>query len=72
MPASGEHVGVGEKILNDKQGAAVMTGRTIDVDGNLTLLCAIVIGSIDEADTVTGATAATTGNGQNANFDFWG
>ena len=49
-----------------------MTGRTIDVEGNLTLLCAIVIGSVDETDTVSSATAAATGNGQNSNFDFWG
>jgi len=49
-----------------------MTGRTIDVEGNLTLLCAIVIGTIDETDTVSGATAVATGNGQNSNFDFWG
>ena len=48
-----------------------MTGRTVDVEGNLTLLCAIVIGTVDDLDTVSSATAVTTGEGQNSNFDFW-
>lgn len=46
-------------------------GRYVDVEGNLTLLCAIVIGTVDEADTVSSATAADAGNKQNSNYDFW-
>ena len=48
-----------------------MQGREVDVDGNLTLLCAIVVGTVDETDTVSSATAVGTGEGQNANYDFW-
>ena len=47
------------------------TGRMVDVEGNLTLLCAIVIGTVDETDTVSSATAAKTGTEPNANYDFW-
>lgn len=49
----------------------VQTGRMVDVDGNLTMLCAIAIGTVDETDVVSSATGTTTGEGQNANFDFW-
>lgn len=48
-----------------------MTGRMVDVAKNLQLVCAIVIGKIDETDAVTGASASTTGYEQNQNFSFW-
>lgn len=46
-------------------------GRYVNVEGNLTLLCAVVIGTVDETDTVSSATAAAVGNKQNSNYDFW-
>lgn len=48
-----------------------MTGRMVDVNGNLQLLDVIVMGKIDEVDASTGATAASTGYKQNQNFSFW-
>lgn len=48
-----------------------MTGRNVDVEGNLTLLCAITIGKVDETDVATGATGISTGYGMNDNYDFW-
>ena len=48
-----------------------MTGRMVDVAKNLQLVCAIVMGKIDETDAVTGASASTTGYEQNQNFSFW-
>lgn len=45
---------------------------TIPLDGNVTLLCAMLIGSIDETDTVTGATLnVALSEKRMANFDFW-
>ena len=42
---------------------------TIPLEGNVTLLCAILIGSIDETDAATGAT--TLPEKRMSNFDFW-
>lgn len=47
------------------------TGRYVDVGDNLTLLCALVVGKIDETDAASGATGVSTGYKQNENFDFW-
>ena len=42
---------------------------TIPLEGNVTLLCAILIGSIDETDTASGATELP--EKRMDNFDFW-
>ncbi len=45
---------------------------TIPLDGNVTLLCAIVIGKVDEVDTVTSTTMeASYKAGMRENYDFW-
>lgn len=46
-------------------------GREVEVDGNLTLLCAIVIGTIDESNPESNTSCYTTSNGQNNNYNFW-
>lgn len=46
-------------------------GREVAVEGNLTLLCALVIGTIDESNPESNTSCYTTTNGQNNNYNFW-
>lgn len=51
-----------------------MTGKYVDVEGNLTLLCAIVLGRIDETDAISGATGTEENwnlGQKQYNYNFW-
>ena len=45
---------------------------TIPLEGNVTLLCVIVIGKVDEIDTTTSTTVKENYKmGMRGNYDFW-
>lgn len=64
-----------EKYMTSKNGATAFDhyvmalDDTIPCEGNVTLLCAILVGKIDEADAVSGATKYSEPRMQN--YDFW-
>lgn len=67
-----------DKYLEPKEGGDSFTHYTIALDreieaqGNLTLVCACLIGKIDEVDATTGATInADYKQGMRGNYDFW-
>ncbi len=67
-----------EKYMTSKDGSdsfdhyVAALDDTVPLEGNVTLLCAIVIGKVDETDTVTSTTvSAYYKDGMRENYDFW-
>ena len=67
-----------KKYMTSKDGSeafdhyVMALGEEIPADGNLTLLCAIVMGTVDETDTTTSATGSMEyKQGIRNNYDFW-
>lgn len=67
-----------DKYLEPKDGGdsfkhyTMALDREIECEGNLTMVCACLIGKIDEVDAVSGATATMQyKQGIRGNFDFW-